>query len=173
MRRIADRSRAVALLGASLFLATLPGTAAAQTCNNELIGNLFYGGVAVSVTSLAFGTYGPSALTPQQSNVVITASCAGGIVGGTLPPFTIAMGMGNGSFAQRVMKSGSYSLNYQIYTSAVLATVWGDGTGSTSTVAAGNNGQATQTITGYGIIPAGQYVTPGSYLDTITVTLTY
>ncbi len=158
---------------AGLFLAAMPNTAAAQTCNNTLIGGLFYGYVGVSVTSLAFGTYGPSAMAPQQSNFVVSVACTGGIVGGTLPPFSIALSAGSGSFSQRVMKSGSYSLNYQIYTSAVLATVWGDGTGSTGTVAGGSNGQATQTITGYGAIPAGQYVTPGSYLDTILLTLTY
>jgi spore coat protein U-like protein len=71
------------------------------------------------------------------------------------------------------MTSGTYSLHYQIYTSAALSTVWGDGTGSSSTVAGGNGGVASQTLTGYGVISTSQYVTPGSYTDTITVTLTY
>jgi spore coat protein U-like protein len=30
-----------------------------------------------------------------------------------------------------------------------------------------------QTLTVYGQVPAGQFVTPGNYADTITVTLTY
>jgi len=162
-----------AFAAAGLLLAALPNSAAAQTCNNTLIGGLFYGYVGVSVTSLAFGNYGPAAPSAQQSNFVISVACTGGLAGGTLPPFSIALNTGSGSFSQRVMKSGSNSLNYQIYTSAVLSTVWGDGTGSTGTVAGGNNGLASQTITGYGAIPAGQYVTPGSYLDTITLTLTY
>jgi len=160
-------------LAAGLFATALPHGAAAQTCNDTLIDGILYGYVAVSVTSLAFGTYGPAATNAQQSNFVVTVFCTGGIGGGTLPPFSIALSTGSGSFSQRVMKSGSYALDYQIYTSAVLSTVWGDGTGSTSTVAGGNNGLASQTITGYGAIPARQYVTPGSYLDTLMLTLSY
>jgi spore coat protein U-like protein len=34
------------------------------------------------------------------------------------------------------------------------------------------NGNA-QTLTVYGQLPAGQYVTPGAYADTITATITY
>ena len=44
-----------------------------------------------------------------------------------------------------------------------FATNWVSGTG---------NGSA-QAITVYGQIPAAQYVTPGSYTDTITVSVTY
>jgi spore coat protein U-like protein len=160
------------LLG--LGLLALPGVARAQYCNNTLIGGLFYGYVSVSATSLAFGAYSPQAAVAQQSTVTVTAACAGGLVaGGTLPPFTVAMSTGSGSFAQRKMTSATYSLKYQIYTSASLATVWGDGTGSTSTVPGGNGGVASQTLTGYGVISTSQYVTPGSYTDNITVTLTY
>jgi spore coat protein U-like protein len=161
----------ILLLGISLC--SLPGMARAQTCNNVIIGNLFYGYIAVSVTSLSFGAYSPQASSAQQSSVSITASCTGGLLGATLPPFTVAMSTGNGSFTQRQMLSGTNSLHYQIYTSASLATVWGDGTGSTNTVSAGNNGMASQTIIGYGVITANQYVTPGSYTDLITVTVSY
>lgn len=157
-----------------LSLLALPSMARAQTyCNGTLIGGLLYGTPAVSATSLAFGSYSPQASLAQQSNVTVTAACAGGLAGGTLPPFTVAMSTGSGSFSQRKMISGTYSLKYQIYTSASLSTVWGDGTGSTSTIAGGNGGTASQTLTGYGVISINQYVTPGSYTDTITVTLSY
>jgi len=158
---------AVLLVGAPL------GGARAQTCNNTFLNSLFTGIITVSTTSLAFGAYSPALGTPQQSNMSVTATCVGGLFGATLPPFTVAMSAGGGSFAQRLMYAGQATLRYQIYTSATLTTVWGDGTGSTSTVAGGNNGQTSQTITGYGVIPIGQYVTPGSYNDIITVTITY
>jgi spore coat protein U-like protein len=161
------------ILGLLLLACILPGAARAQYCNNQLIGGLFYGAVAVSVTSLSFGAYSSAASTDSQSNVSVTASCFGGLVGGTLPPFTVAMSAGGGTFAQRRMQSGTATLRYQIYTSAVLSTVWGDGTGSTSTVGGGNTGTTSQTIMGYGVIPSGQYVTPGSYTDNITVTVSY
>jgi spore coat protein U-like protein len=156
-----------------LSLLALPGMARAQTyCNGTLIGGLLYGSPYVSTTTLAFGAYSPQASTAQQSTVTVTAYCVG-LFGGVLPPFTVALSTGSGSFTQRKMTSGTYSLHYQIYTSAALSTVWGDGTGSSSTVAGGNGGVASQTLTGYGVISTSQYVTPGSYTDTITVTLTY
>jgi spore coat protein U-like protein len=161
----------IVLLG--LALVVVPGTARAQTCNNTIIGGLFNGAIAVTVTSLAFGTYSPQAAGAQQSSVTITASCSGGLLGGTLPPFNVAMSAGNGSLTQRQMLSGTSALRYQIYTSASLSTIWGDGTGSTSTVSGGGGGTASQTLTGYGVVTASQYVTPGSYTDLITITVTY
>jgi spore coat protein U-like protein len=159
---------------AGLLLAAPLSSARAQTCNNALVGNLFYGYVSISATSLAFGAYSPALATPQQSTMTVTATCTGILTpGGTLPPFTVAMSAGGGAFTQRLMSSGTHTLRYQLYTSATFSTVWGDGTGSTSTVAGGNNGLTTQTITGYGLIPISQYVTPGSYSDTITVTVSY
>jgi spore coat protein U-like protein len=72
------------------------------------------------------------------------------------------------------MTSGANTLNYNIYTSAGLASIWGDGTGGTITVnynGAGNPNSLNYTA--YGSVPTGQYVTSGSYTDTITVTVTY
>jgi len=158
---------------AGLLLGLLPGRAEAQTCNNAFIGNIFNGAMAISTTSMAFGTYSPASAAPTQGNEVITAYCFGGLLGATLPPFTIAMSAGGGSFTQRLMASGTVTLRYQIYTSAALSTVWGDGTGSTSTVSAGNDGMTSETITAYGVIPARQFPTPGSFTDAITVTVTY
>jgi spore coat protein U-like protein len=166
------RNAAIRLLALAFF--AMPGNAHAQTCNNTLIGGLFYGFVGGSVTSLSFGSYSPAAGTPQQSNFTVTLSCTGGLIGGTLPPFTLALNAGSGTIAQRTMTAtGGTPLKYQIYTSAGLSTVWGDGTAASSTVPGGGGSSATQVITGYGLIPAGQYVTPGSYTDTITITLTY
>jgi spore coat protein U-like protein len=156
-----------------LLFASLPHAAKAQTCNNTLIGGLFYGFIAVSVTSLAFAPYSPASPLAAQGNVVITASCTGGLFGGTLPPFTVSLTAGGGSFTQRLMANGAASLKYQIYTSAALSTIWGDGTGSTTTVGGGNNGQTSQMLTGYGQIPPGQYVTPGGYTDNITISIVY
>ncbi len=162
------------LVLASVLLAfAIPVAARAQTCNNQFIGAIFNGYTAINVTSLAFGAYSPANASAAQSNVQVTAYCTGGLLGATLPPFTLAMSAGGGSFTQRKMAAGGATLKYQIYTSAADTTVWGDGTGATSTVAGGNNGVSSQTITGYGVIPVSQYVTPGSYTDTITVTITY
>jgi spore coat protein U-like protein len=70
-------------------------------------------------------------------------------------------------------------LNYNLYTTSGDTTVWGDGTGSTLTVAGTGAGMGTpqavaQTV--YGQIPdnaANQAVSPDTFADTITATVTY
>jgi spore coat protein U-like protein len=89
--------------------------------------------------------------------------------------YTIALnaGIGTGtSFATRYMMNGTYKLGYNIYTSTAYTTVWGDGSGTTSTVPGVGTGTA-QTISVYGQIPAGEAAISGSYTDTITATVTY
>ena len=59
-----------------------------------------------------------------------------------------------------------------LYTSSSYNTIWGDGTGSTSTVNnTGSGSNDTSTI--YARISSGQSIPNGSYSDTINVTVTY
>jgi spore coat protein U-like protein len=68
------------------------------------------------------------------------------------------------------MLRGPYTLNYNLYTTASRTTVWGDGTGGTSTL----NGLAFgATHTVYATVPARQNVRVGQYTDNIIVTLTF
>jgi spore coat protein U-like protein len=71
------------------------------------------------------------------------------------------------------MSQGANLLSYSLYTDAARTNVWGDGTGSTATI--GNTGTgAVQNVTVYGRIPGSQSsAPPGSYADTISVTVTY
>ncbi len=69
------------------------------------------------------------------------------------------------------MQNGRALLNYGLYSNGTWTTNWGN-TSGTNWVSGTGNGAA-QNITVYGQIPAGQYVTPGSYADTIAVTVTY
>ena len=79
---------------------------------------------------------------------------------------------GPANFSARAMKSGVHSLGYQLYLDAGRATVWGDGTASSSTSAGTGTGSA-QTLTIYGRLPSLANVVPGSYTDTVTVTVSY
>lgn len=47
---------------------------------------------------------------------------------------------------------------------------WGNTAG---TMVGGTGNGSAQTLTVYGEVPAGQAVTPGAYVDTITATITY
>jgi spore coat protein U-like protein len=126
-----------------------------------------------SATALGFGTYTPgNGALAASSN--ITVNCTKSTV------YTIALNTGTtsgDSFTQRLMASGANLLRYNLYTTATFATVWGDGTGGTATQAGTGAGKATaSTFKVYGQLPdsaANQAAVPGSYTDTITVTVAY
>ena len=153
---------ALALGLASLLWAS---PAAAQSCT-------------ASATPVTFGNYNVFSATPTDSTATVTLSCAVNLVSLTLG-YTISLSPGgSGSYATRRMSDGASTLNYQLYTSVLRTTVWGDGTGGSSTVAGPLtlsvlSGVSTST-TIYGRVPAGQTsARPGAYSDTITVTITY
>jgi spore coat protein U-like protein len=132
----------------------------------------------VTTTNVAFGSYNPLAFGNTDSTGSVKVSCGG--VAGLLIPFNIAISPGaGGSYANRQMKSGAHSLAYNLYTDASYTTLWGDGSASTQLVNAGMLldvlGLAPgQTFYIYGRIPGRQITAvPGTYSDTISVTLTY
>jgi spore coat protein U-like protein len=89
-------------------------------------------------------------------------------------PYNIGLDAGTGSgatLAVRKLTSGGATINYSLYTSNAYSTVWGI-TPGTDTVAGTGNG-ASQSYTVFGRIPAQTTPAPGTYADTITVTVTY
>ena len=81
-------------------------------------------------------------------------------------------GMGAGAtVANRKMTSGGNTVNYSLYSDSGRSIVWGSTVG-TDTVAAAANG-ASQSFTLYGRIPAQAAPAPGTYSDTVTVTIMY
>ena len=62
-------------------------------------------------------------------------------------------------------------MGYRLFSNSGRTTNWGNTVG-TDTVAGTGSG-AVQSLTVYGQIPAGQYLRPGNYADTITATITY
>jgi hypothetical protein len=63
-------------------------------------------------------------------------------------------------------------ISYNLYTTSAHSTIWGDGTGGSITVT-GSDTTTTKNYTIYGQLPTPQGVTPNTYTDTITVTVTY
>lgn len=130
----------------------------------------------VSSTNLAFGNYTPStgALT---NTATVTYACTNGT-----PITSIALNVGTttgATMAQRLMSNGaSGTLQYNLYTTNAYTSIWGDGTGG-SVTQAGTTGSGlgtNSTLTVYGKLPDGatnQAAAPGSYTDTITVTINY
>lgn len=154
-----------------------------------LIGSLAWGTQAFSATTcsvsssgIAFGVYNPLTPTALDSTGTVAVTCTL-----TFPPFvdnvsyTIDLSPGSsGSMLARAMQSGVNQLNYNIYTTSARVQVWGDGTGGTSDVTGTMRlgfiflpSTRTNNHTMYGRIAAGQDIPPGSYSDTIIVTVTY
>lgn len=177
-------SRRGALLSFALLLlslsALIPKTAwASSSCHVN--GNLT---VTISATGVAFGGYNvmSAAATSGTGTITVSATCTHATV-----PFTVSYSIalstgGSGSFTLRDMTAGSSKLQYNMYTSAALATLWGDGTAGTQQVSdtlfgtcnkSGNNCSGSQNDVVYGIIPAMQNVAAGNYADTITVTVSF
>jgi len=128
---------------------------------------------SATAATLAFPNYTPGGGT-QTGNTSISVKCTKNT------PFTVALNAGSttgDTFAQRLMGSGANTLQYNLYTSAALTTIFGDGTGGTGTVLGAGLGVATvNTVQVFGQLPdnaTNQAAVPGSYSDTITVTVTY
>jgi spore coat protein U-like protein len=131
---------------------------------------------SVSATPLVFGTYTISTMTAQPGTGTVTVSCTVTLLG-LLEGWTIALNAGNsGTFAQRRLLNGSHTLLYNLYTSPALTTVWGDGTGGSGTVSDSellSVGSNSYPYTVYGVLTPLQDKPPGTYNDTITVTVNY
>jgi len=120
-----------------------------------------------SATTLNFGSVGVLASNVDQSST-IQVTCT------NTTPYNIGLDAGTGSgatVAVRKLTSGGATINYSLYTSNAYSTVWGTTVG-TDTQAGTGNGSA-QSYTVFGRIPPQTSPAPGSYADTITVTVTY
>lgn len=122
----------------------------------------------ISSATMAFGTYTGAA---NNASGTINVLCS------LTTPYTIALNVGAGtgaSFTNRVMTGVTVSnkINYNLYTTNARTTVWGDGTGSTATVAGVGLG-LNQAISVFGTIPATQTLSIDSYTDSVGITITY
>ena len=132
----------------------------------------------VTALPVAFGNYNPQAIAANTSTGSVTVVCQP-VVASATQIYTLRMSTGSSAnYAQRTMLAGANNLNYQLYSDAGYTQVWGNGSGASSTVSGSLPlsvlvpVSATHTV--YGRLPAAQtQAGAGSYLDTITVTVTY
>jgi spore coat protein U-like protein len=133
-----------------------------------------------SATPTVFGIYDPLYASPVQINSTVTVACIVTLAALNPIPYTISLGPSSTSNTMARAMAGPLGarLQYNLFTSASYATVWGNGTDGTQAVA----GSVTplslaslvqQNHTVYGRIPALQTVRVGAYLDAIMVTVDY
>jgi spore coat protein U-like protein len=166
MRKIITATLAAAALAAGVAQAATTGTSFTVTAT-------VLSTCSATAASLAFPSYTPGGGT-QIGNTTISVKCTKNT------PFTVALNAGStagDAFAQRLMASGANTLQYNLYTTAALGTVFGDGTPGSATMPGTGLGVATAApIQVFGQLPdnaTNQAAVPGSYSDLITVTVTY
>lgn len=153
------------VLGAvSLALTPMPAVAGCAACS-----------CSVSATSLSFGTYNPTATTPTQASSNVTINCFSLLI---LMFGTIDIGLSagtSGTATQRTLANGTARLNYNVYGDTARSTIWGGlGSGGTlETVSINGLLSYTRAVPAYGSIPAGQWVQPGTYSDSLVVTIVF
>ncbi|HEY0267562.1 MAG TPA: spore coat U domain-containing protein [Rhizomicrobium sp.] len=125
---------------------------------------------AVSAADLAFGNYDAGSGTAITASTTLQVTCTPSL------SYTVALdgGMTTHDPANRAMTDTGHAnnLTYGLYTTSGYGTIWGDGTGGTSTQGDIGNGTA-KPMTVYGRIPGSQFVPAGGYSDRVTVTVSY
>jgi spore coat protein U-like protein len=123
-------------------------------------------GCGITANNLNFGNYSGAQLT---ATTTISVGCSGNT------PYNVGLNQGTwggASVTTREMTGpGGAGLGYALYRNSGYSANWGNTVGTDT--AAGNGNNAIQSLTVYGLIPAGQSVPMGSYTDTIIATLTY
>jgi spore coat protein U-like protein len=133
----------------------------------------------VTAGSILFGLYSPLASTANAVTGALKITCTGSGSGSKTVTAGLTLSTGSsGNYGTRTLRSGANTLNYNIYWSTAYNQIMGDGSGGSFggttnafTVTAGGTSTATGTM--YGLIPALQDVAPGTYSDTILVSVDY
>jgi spore coat protein U-like protein len=166
MSKILTASLAAAVLAAGAAQAATTTTTFAVTATVQST-------CSATAATLAFPNYTPGG-GAQIGNTTISVKCTKNT------PFTVALNAGSttgDAFAQRLMGSGANTLQYNLFTTAALTSVFGDGTGGTQTIAGTGLGvAAANSVQVFGQVPdsaTNQAAVAGNYTDTITVTVTY
>ena len=132
----------------------------------------------VSTAGISFGTYNPLSPTGDASTGSWVVRCTATGSGSGTVTGTLSLSTGSsGRYATRYMVAGTNQLAYNVYLDPGYTEILGNGTGGSyaptesGTVTAGQVYQVNGTL--YGLIPAAQNAAPGSYADTLVVTVTY
>lgn len=159
--------KGVTVIAAALMLAA-PAQAATSTTSFQVTATV-NPACSVAASNLAFGVYDTASATPTDGTTTLNVTCSNGT------PYTVGLDEGTGqqaTVAQRKLTATSQNfLVYALYVDAARTTVWGETIG-VNTVA-GTGAGTLQSLTVHGRVPAQQTVTPATFTDTITVTLTY
>jgi spore coat protein U-like protein len=145
------------------LLAAIPSTASAATATTSFaVSATVADSCTVSATALGFGAY--AVASDSAATTTVTVTCTNGTT------YHVALDDGGNFTTTRRMTDATSFLEYELYTDAGHVTRWGN---TDTTDVDGTGDGSAQALTVYGLVPSGQFVTAGSYTDTINVTVTY
>lgn len=127
-----------------------------------------------TATNIAFGTYDPTSSTPSDTSGTVTVNCTGLV--SLFGSVDIASSAGSsGNAAQRTLRQGTNTLNYNLYVNGARTIVFGDGSAGTQKITTPLNGLLFfgQSVFIYGRVPARQWARSGSYSDAVVITIAY
>lgn len=133
---------------------------------------------AAAPTDVDFGTVASTATAPALAQGTITAQCS------ALTPYSIALNAGAnaataGDVTTRRMRNTNAAVTtnnfvgYQLYQDAGRTNVWGATTATNTVAAVGNGTPQAYNVYGRVLNPSVNNAAAGSYLDTVTATITY
>jgi spore coat protein U-like protein len=163
----AKRRSALVVLGAAVLAWLGPATSNAATANTQFnVTATVQAGCTITAGGLSFAPFFGSA---EQGTGTVTVNCT------NTTPYSVGLdaGLATGAtvLTRKMQGPGGTLLNYSLSQDPTHNTNWGN-TPNVDTVNGTGNG-ANENLTVYGSIPASQNVSPGSYQDTITATITY
>ena len=155
-------------IACALSGAFVPVARAATTATNLQVSATVISACSVSATTLNFGnSINPTAaVLPLDVNTTLTVLCT------ATTPYTVALNAGanaGGNVNAQAIKNGASTLGYQLYSDTLRTTVWDDSSGQVPGTGSGAN----QSLTVYGRLPSLTGAVPGTYTDTVVVTITY
>ncbi len=166
MRALIARAASVAPLVLAFGLVLAPPTPA--------VAQSHAGACNITVLELSFGEYDVFASNRTRAVARVKVDC-GGQSTKIRPTIELSAGMSQ-DFGRRTQVSGANVLVYNIYADQALSQIVGDGSSGTTVLfpeLVGGPGGSLSSVDLYGAIEPRQFVPPGSYFDTVYVTLTF
>lgn len=166
LSHISKCSLVAATLGSVALLVSATAAVAATASTTFAVSATIQATCTISATPLAFGTY-TGVVANSTSSLSVTCT--------NTTPYNVGLNAGTAKGAtvttRQMTGPNSALLNYALFSDTARTLNWGNTVG-TDTVAGTGNGSV-QAVTVYGTIPAGQYLAPGNYSDTIVATVNY
>lgn len=143
-----------------------PKPGSSQTSSSFTVSAYVLPSCKVSASNMNFGSSGIIAAN-VDATATLTLTCSNGA------PYTVSLSNGNTGTSPilRKMVNGANSITYGLYRDAARSAQWGSTIGTNTASGTGNG--SLQTMTVYGRVQPQNTPAPGTYTDTIVVTITY